>query len=672
MAASISGVVFFDFDSDGVFQSGAGDALLDGRRVFIDANANGRFDSTTEASALTTADGSYSIGNLAAGDYRVVLARNAEWEQTTPVGPSTMWVSQYNSLYEYTRDGRLVRIFAVEAPPGGRSAYFAMKDVTVDRWGRVHVLQGDYQLAHISSFDPSTGIWEHHATPELLYAFSNDQNGEISTEGDYLYAGLQRYDLRDWTSTSRTLPPSRSLSDVRMGLNGKLYGWNSGSPRYLVYEFNPSTFVIEREFELKDENRFLIDMTGLAVDAAGDIFAADINGRTYHYSPAGSLLGFQKLHSSYPTDLDLSADGWLTSGNRFGNAGSMSVAFSPRVVFNVSDSLTFTAFTTYRGSGSSPLPHFVTLAANEVQGQLDFGFHTDGPLAIGEDYSLDEDATLTVAAADGVLKNDLGMLLTVARSVDVQHGTLTLLADGSFTYSPFDDFSGSDSFSYEVTDGAGRKDEGSVLLTIRSVNDAPTATDDAYNVNAFGSGYVFQVLNNDSTAPDTGETLEITEIGVPSHGGSAMIRAGAKAILYEPASGYSGEETFTYAVGDGQGGVDTATVVVQIIHSWHNVWRATDVDGDSHVAPRDVLLLINEINTSGSHLLGAPPTERVSWLDVDGDGYVSPRDALAVINEINEGSLPAPEGEADIAQSGGGWEGLLMLLADDFVMRRKR
>jgi hypothetical protein len=675
LAGSVSGVAFNDLNSDGVFQPGAGETTVASQRVYIDANANGQFDSATEASALTAADGTYSIGNLAAGNYRLVLEGSEDWEQTAPRAPSNMWVTHYDSLYEYTRSGQLVRILPVEAPPGGRrDGYFGMKDVTVDHLGRIHVLQGDYQLAYISTFDPSTGLWQHHTSPELKSFYGNAEYGELSTEGDSLYVGLRRYNLLDWSSTLYTLPPFHSLSDVRMGLNGKLYGWNAGSPQYLAYEFDPATYVIQRELSLRDETNTRIHMTGLEVDAAGDMYAADINGRTYHYSPTGSLIGFQKLHNSYPSDLDLSTDGWLISGNRFGDAGGMSVNFTSPHVFTVSSIETFTAFTTYQGTGTSALPQFVTLATNENKVQVDFGAHKVGPVATDDAYSLDEDATLDVVAAGGVLENDSGLPLSATLLDDVQHGILTLREDGSFTYAPAHDFNGADSFAYQVTDSHDRTATGTVSLTVNPVNDPPTASDDHYDVNANCSGYALLVLKNDSVDPEIGEELEITQVGAPSQGGSAAIRADGKAILYEPAPGFSGEETLTYVAGDGHGGTDTATVTIQVIHSWHSVWHAADVDGDFYVVPLDALFVINELNSVGSHLLGAPPDEYIHLLDVDGDGYVSPIDALRVINELNFGPPPIPEGEAPagIAKAGSGWEGLVLLLAEDVAGQRKR
>ena len=75
----------------------------------------------------------------------------------------------------------------------------------------------------------------------------------------------------------------------------------------------------------------------------------------------------------------------------------------------------------------------------------------DGP------YDVLEDGSLNVTAANGVLVGDTdpeGTPLTAVKDTDPQHGTLTLNANGSFTYTPAADFNGDDSFTYHAFDGA--------------------------------------------------------------------------------------------------------------------------------------------------------------------------------------------------------------------------
>ncbi len=63
---------------------------------------------------------------------------------------------------------------------------------------------------------------------------------------------------------------------------------------------------------------------------------------------------------------------------------------------------------------------------------------------------------MTIAAA-GVLGNDSdvdGDSLTAVLVSGPAHGTLTLNADGSFTYTPDANYHGSDSFTYKANDGS--------------------------------------------------------------------------------------------------------------------------------------------------------------------------------------------------------------------------
>jgi len=63
----------------------------------------------------------------------------------------------------------------------------------------------------------------------------------------------------------------------------------------------------------------------------------------------------------------------------------------------------------------------------------------DGPLANADAYSVDEDSALTVTALMGVLANDLDADLddlTAAIAATPSHGSVELMADGSFSYTP--------------------------------------------------------------------------------------------------------------------------------------------------------------------------------------------------------------------------------------------
>ena len=86
-------------------------------------------------------------------------------------------------------------------------------------------------------------------------------------------------------------------------------------------------------------------------------------------------------------------------------------------------------------------------------------------------YTTSEDQVLSVVAA-GVLTNDTDAEndpLTAVLVSDASHGTVSLLPNGSFTYTPDTDYFGTDSFTYRANDGTLDGDPTTVSLTIESV-----------------------------------------------------------------------------------------------------------------------------------------------------------------------------------------------------------
>lgn len=97
------------------------------------------------------------------------------------------------------------------------------------------------------------------------------------------------------------------------------------------------------------------------------------------------------------------------------------------------------------------------------------------PSASDDNYEISVNSELSVSLESGVLANDSdadGDSLTVSQVEDVSHGTLTLNADGTFTYTPNEGFEGTDSFVYQVRDGNGGVSEATASIDVS----VPTAT----------------------------------------------------------------------------------------------------------------------------------------------------------------------------------------------------
>ncbi len=95
-------------------------------------------------------------------------------------------------------------------------------------------------------------------------------------------------------------------------------------------------------------------------------------------------------------------------------------------------------------------------------------------------YSVDEDDTLSVSAAQGVLANDSDAesspLTAVLVTGPANASSFTLNSDGSFAYTPNADFSGTDTFTYQANDGTENSNLATVTINIAAINDAPVMT----------------------------------------------------------------------------------------------------------------------------------------------------------------------------------------------------
>ena len=173
------------------------------------------------------------------------------------------------------------------------------------------------------------------------------------------------------------------------------------------------------------------------------------------------------------------------------------------------------------------------------------------PKSKDDSYILLEDDTLSVAAP-GVLTNDIdldGDTLTAVIDDEPDNGSVTLNADGSFEYTPDQDYNGPDSFTYHANDGQADGNIATVVITVDPVNDPPEAVGDSY-VTPFETTLDIAapgVLGNDS---DVDEDALTAVIGTEPLYGSLTLNSDGS-FSYAPDAGYSGPDSFTYAASDG-------------------------------------------------------------------------------------------------------------------------
>jgi VCBS repeat-containing protein len=186
------------------------------------------------------------------------------------------------------------------------------------------------------------------------------------------------------------------------------------------------------------------------------------------------------------------------------------------------------------------------------------------PVAAADTYTTVEDTALPVNAP-GVLGNDSDPdddQLTAVLASGPSHGTIDLNANGSFAYTPAHNFTGSDSFTYRASDGTLTSSLTTVTITVNAVNDAPTATDDAYSTAEDTALTVAApgVLGNDSDAD--GNPLSAVLVSGPSHGTVTLNADGS--FSYTPAADYDASDSFTFRASDGilPSNSGTATITI--------------------------------------------------------------------------------------------------------------
>ncbi len=228
------------------------------------------------------------------------------------------------------------------------------------------------------------------------------------------------------------------------------------------------------------------------------------------------------------------------------------VSFNPAANYNGTDSFGFSL-----SDGTNTLTgKTFAITINAVN---------DAPVAANDTASTNEDTPVTI----NVLSNDSdidGDTLSVGTVGAAAHGTVVKNANNTLTYTPAANYNGSDSFTYQISDGKGGTASATVNVTITAVNDAPVAKNDAFtgNANTAITGNLLSDNGNGADSDVDGDTLSVTAgTKVTSQGGSVVITANG-GFTYTPAANFTGIDSFTYTLGDGKGGTATGTATLTI------------------------------------------------------------------------------------------------------------
>jgi Bacterial Ig domain len=303
-------------------------------------------------------------------------------------------------------------------------------------------------------------------------------------------------------------------------------------------------------------------------------------------------------------------------------------------------------------SGEGSLPATVTIDVTPMLGQVDA-------------YEVSAGSTLNVGAP-GVMSAAVGSGLQASLVSGVSDGSLTLNADGSFSYTPAAGFSGDDSFTVSAVDGAAQ-DAGTETVTIivdpasspPVVPQAPSViAQDFYGAvgntelqvgGTRGAGPEVYRPGASALAGDSdpgGGSLSTTPGTITTaHGGSVTLAANGT-FSYQPAVGFSGtSDSFTYQVDASEGTSAAATATIHF--SGARVWyvnNAAGAGGDgSSEAPFNSLAAVSGHALSGDEIFV-----------FDGSGPYSGGVALAANQTLVGQSVGLTVGSDTVVPAAGG------------------
>jgi len=153
------------------------------------------------------------------------------------------------------------------------------------------------------------------------------------------------------------------------------------------------------------------------------------------------------------------------------------------------------------------------------------------------------------------------------------YGTVTVQKEGdtwTYTYTPTKDGNGeyhvgTDSFTYSVTDAQGVVgSSGTATVTINLINNPPVQTNDTVTIDQ-GQSVVIDVLANDYDPdyPAYTDNLTVVQDSITVQHGQLILNDD-NTFTYIPDPGYTGQDSFTYAVRDGQSGQELVWTTVEI------------------------------------------------------------------------------------------------------------
>jgi len=226
-----------------------------------------------------------------------------------------------------------------------------------------------------------------------------------------------------------------------------------------------------------------------------------------------------------------------SNGTLSGTAPNLT--YTPNADFNGTDSFTFVSNDGQLNSSTAT----ISITVNAIN---------DAPVANNASVNTNEDNSVNI----NLMGSDVdGNTLTYTITQQPSNGTLSGTAP-ALTYTPNANFNGTDNLNFIVNDGQLNSNEGTITITVTSVNDAPTA--DAQNIATDeDTAQSITLTGNDID----GDTLTYTVTQNPSNG---TLSGTTPNLTYTPNANFNGTDSLQFIANDGQTNSATGTINITV------------------------------------------------------------------------------------------------------------
>lgn len=298
-----------------------------------------------------------------------------------------------------------------------------------------------------------------------------------------------------------------------------------------------------------------------------------------------------------------------------------------------------------------------------------------GSTVTGNVLTNDETTGLTVQSAtyynaSGVVTPlQLGTATPIYTAAGVLAGTMTLNADGSYTFASSSTFSGDVPVNYTAVNAEGSTDtatlEIKVIPVVSAGNDNPIAQNDTATTEA-GVSVTSNALANDSdpdgnlltiTAATQGATTLVVNGSTPNtvsgvdSAGNPVANAGTLVLnpngtyTFVPAAGFTGTiDPVTYTISDGNGGTDTAVINISVYpNSGNNVFANDDANSGPKGSTMNGNVLTNDFDPENNTFTVTSATANGTAITVDSPTLIPGIGTLTLNNNGTYTFVPLPD-----------------------------